>query len=258
MDRLSLKATERTILGKKVKKLRKAGLIPGHVFGNQIDTEHVSVDGREFLKIFHQAGETGLIDLKIGAEKVKPVLIREVQYDPVRHEPLNIDFYQVDLKQKVTVPVPLVLKGEQPESVHMGETVVLQTLAEVQVEALPTDLVENIEVDIAPLKNVDDTITVAQLIYDRSVLNVLAEPEEIVVKLAPAVTEEMKKLLEEQAAEAAAAVEAAQPEEGVEVKEGEEVTEAGGEGEEPVGELKQEEQTEEGKSKENQQEQKPE
>ncbi|MDO8576975.1 MAG: 50S ribosomal protein L25 [Candidatus Daviesbacteria bacterium] len=225
MDRLSLQAEERKVLGKKVKNLRKDGRLPGHVFGKGVETEHVSVDRKTFLKTFQEAGETGLIDLKIsklaadavGAEKVKPVMIRGVQYDPISGEPIHIDFYQVNLAQKVKVPVPLVLIGEQPESVHLGETIVLQTLNEVQVEALPTNLVEKIEVDITSLKNIDDAITVGQLNYDKSKLTIDAAEDEIVVKLAPAVTAEMEKLLEEQAAEAAAVV--AETEEGAEAGE---------------------------------------
>lgn len=228
MEKISLKATERVILGKKVKRLRLEGLIPAHVFGNTEENEQISVKIDDFLKVFSQAGETGLIELKIGEEKQRPVLIREVQYHVVKGTPLHIDFYQVNLKEKVTVPVPIVLIGEEPESVHLGETVVLQTLSEVEVEALPTDLIENIEVNISVLKNVDDVITVGQLNYDRTTLTVLADPEEIVVKLDNAVTDEMKALLEEQEAEATAAQEAnAETEEG-ETAEGEETDDTEG------------------------------
>lgn len=205
MDRLSLHAQERSVLGKKVKRLRKDGQLPAHVFGKGVDGENVLVPTKEFLKTFKEAGETGLIDLKIGKEKVRPVLIREVQYDPVSGDSIHVDFFQVNLTQKVKVPVPLVLIGEQPESVHLGEAIVLQTVNEVEVEALPTDLVEKIEVDITALKNIDDAITVGQLQFDRSKLTIHAAEDEIVVKLAPAVTAEMEKLLEEQAAETAAA-----------------------------------------------------
>lgn len=216
MDKITLQAEDRAVLGKKVKLLRSDGVIPAHVYGNQVETEHVSVKLKDFVPVFGQAGETGVIELKIGADKIRPVMVKGMQYDPVRGELLHIDFYQVDLKQKVTVPVPIVVTGgEEIESVKMGEAVVLQSLSEVQVEALPTDLIDNIEVNVDHLKIVDDAVTVGQLIYDRSKITVLAEPDEVVVKLAPAVTEEMKKLLEEQAAEAAAAA-AATTEEGVE------------------------------------------
>lgn len=233
MDRLSLKAEERKILGKKVKKLRKDGQLPGHVFGKGLETEAVSVDGKIFLKTFKEAGETGLIDLKIGAEKIRPVMIKGVQYDPVSGDPVHVDFYQVNLTQKVKVPVPLVLIGEQPESAHLGETIVLQTLNEIEVEALPTDLIEKIEVDIATLKNIDDAITVGQLQFDRSKLTIEAGEDEIVVKLAPAITEEMKKQMEEEAAAAAQVAEAGAAEgvEGTAPAEGEVVP---AEGEKPA------------------------
>ncbi|MBI4036522.1 50S ribosomal protein L25 [Candidatus Daviesbacteria bacterium] len=237
MDRISLSAEERKTLGKKVKNLRKAGKLPGHVYGKGLETEHVSVDGKVFLKTFQEAGETGLIDLKIGAEKIRPVLVRGVQYDPVSGLPLHIDFYQVNLQEKVKVPVPIELIGEEPEKVHLGEAIVLQTLNEVEVEALPGDLIEKIEVDQSALKEIDDAITVGQLEFDREKLTISADPEEIVVKLAPAVTAEMEKLLEEQAAEAAEAQTEAvaegeeAPTEGETPAGGEEsLIEAGGEG----------------------------
>ena len=222
MDRIPLKAQERTVLGKKVKNLRKEGQVPGHVFGNIKDVEHVSVNGHDFIKVFKQVGETGLVDLKIGDDRVRPVLIKEIDINPTNEKIIHIGFYAVNLKEKVTVPVPIVLIGEGPESVKMGETVVLQTLSEVNVEALPADLIENIEVKIDSLKEIGDAITVGDLSYDRTTLTVLAEPEEVVVKLDNAVTEEMKVLLEEQQAEAAAATEAAETAEGGEPVEGEE------------------------------------
>ena len=229
MDRLNLKADERAILGKKVKSLRREGKLPAHVFGKGLESEHVSVDIKEFLKVFNEAGATGLIDLKIGAEKVRPVMIRGVQYNPVSSDPVHIDFYQVNLSQKVKVPVPIELIGEEPEGVHLGESIVLQTLNEIEVEALPTDLIEKIEVDISTLKNIDDAITVGQLNYDKSKLTTEVDPEEVVVKLAPAVTAEMEQLLEEQAADTAAAAEEVASEEGVEKVEGEEGEAAEGE-----------------------------
>ena len=214
MDRLSLQAEERNILGKKVKGLRSSGFLPAHIFGKKIETEHISVNTKNFLKTFSEAGETGLIDLKVGGEKIRPVLIRGVQYDPITGQPIHIDFYQVNLSDKVKVQVPLELIGEEPEKVHLGEAIVLQTLNEVEVEALPTDLVEKIEVDISSLKEINDAIIVGQLNYDRTKLTLHADEEEVVVKLAPAVSAEMEELLEEQAAEVAEAEAIGTPTEG--------------------------------------------
>lgn len=212
MDKLSLHAEERIILGKKVKLLRKEGKIPAHVFGNTKEVEHVTVDLKEFGLIYAQAGETGVIELKIGAEKNRPVMVKDSQYHPVSGKLLHIDFYQVNLNVAVTVPVPVVLIGDAPELVHSGEAIVLQNISELQVEALPGDLIDQIEVNISVLKQIDDAILVESLNYDRSKLTVHAEPSEVVVKLAPAVTAEMEALLEEQEAEAEVGTEEAQAE----------------------------------------------
>lgn len=227
MDRLALKAQEREALGKQVKKLRREGLIPGHVFGHKIETEHVAVKTTDFLKAYSLAGETGLIDLRIGQEKVRPVLIRDVQLDPVKGTPLHIDFYQVNLLEKVRVFVPIVLEGEEPESVRMGEAVVIQPMGEIEVEALPTALPEHIKVDISKLQQIDDAILVSELSVAEGV-ELLAELEAVVAKLDTAVSAETQELLEEQAAEAAAAEAAEVAETAKEgVKEGEEETEEG-------------------------------
>lgn len=221
MDRILLTAQKREVLGKKVKVLRKQGFLPAHVFGKSLDSEHISVSIKEFKEVFKHAGETGLIDLKIDGQ-TKPVLVRGVQFDPLSDQIIHADFYQVNLKEKVKVPVPLSLVGEEPELVQTREAIVLQTVTELEVEALPTDLVENIEIDISILKQIDDAIFIKDLEYNREKLTINADPEEIVVKLAPAVTEEMQKLLEEQAAETAEA----QAEEAAEVAvEGEAVSE---------------------------------
>lgn len=238
-------AKERKVLGKKVKTLRRNGELPAHVFGKGVEGENVLVSARDFAKTFTSAGETGLIDLSIGQEKIRPVLIRDVQYDPIGGQPIHIDFFQVDLSQKVKVPVPLVLTGKEPESVHLGEAIILQTVNQVEVEALPTDLVEKIEVDTSKLLAIDDAITVGQLSYDKAKLTIHAPAEEIVVKLAPAVTAEMEKLLEEEAAETAAQVtEAAGVKEGEAPAEGEEAVPAEGE------KLTEEEQAAEGQAEE--------
>jgi large subunit ribosomal protein L25 len=216
MNRIPLAATERAVFGKKVQTLRRQGQIPAHVFGNIKENENVMVGLKDLIAVIKEAGETGLIDLKIGTDRVRPVMIKEVQYHPAKGELLHVDFYQVNLQEKVQVAVPIELIGEEAELVHLGEAVILQTLSEVQVEALPGDLIEKIEVDITSLQKIDDAISVEQLILDRSKITVLAEPEEIVVKMDTAVTEEMKQLLEEQEAEAAAAAEEAAAEEAVE------------------------------------------
>jgi large subunit ribosomal protein L25 len=207
MDKLSLKAEERTILGKKVQTLRRVGLVPGNVYGHTEETEAVTVKLSDFVKMWDLAGETGLINLKIGEERVRPVMIRNVQQDPVKDSIIHVDFYQVNLKEKVTVPVPLHIQGDEPELVRTGEAVVIQPMSEVEVEALPGEIPEEIIVDINALKAIGDVITIADLQVP-SGATVLAESDAVVAKLDNAVTQEMQELAEEAAAEAEAATEA--------------------------------------------------
>lgn len=183
MQRIPLNATERDLLGKKVKTLRKDGFLPAHVFGHGLETEHVTVNMKELLPVLNEAGETGLIDLKIGEEKIRPVMVRGIQFDPRTGNVLHVDFYQVNLKQKVRVPVPIVIEGDEPEIVHQGEATLLQTLSEIEVEALPTDLIEEFVVNISSLQNIDDAITIGQLNYDHDKITIDSDPDEIIVKL---------------------------------------------------------------------------
>lgn len=239
MDRLSLKVQLREVLGKKVKKLRREGIMPANVFGKKTDSTAISIKLSDFIKTYKAAGETGLIDLKIEGSSVRPVLIRDVQVNPVRGTPVHVDFYQVNLSEKVTVPVPIILEGEETELVKMGEAVVIQPMGEVEVEALPTDLPDKIVVDITSLRAIDDAVIVSQLKIPEGVV-VLAEPDAVVVKLDTAVTEEMKQLMEEQAAEQAAVTEAQAEEAG-------EAPVEGAEGETPAeGEAAEEEKPVEG------------
>ncbi|MBI4039463.1 50S ribosomal protein L25 [Candidatus Daviesbacteria bacterium] len=191
-QRLQLSAQRRDFLGKKVHRLRSQGLLPGHIYGHDVDPVSVSVKSEEFVKIFAKAGETGLIDLVINDDKVRPVLIHDVQYDPAYHKPLNIDFYQVNLSEKVAVNVPVEIIGESPV-VNMGEGVLLAELSELEVEALPTDLPEKITVDVSSLNAVGDVIHVKDLHTPAGVI-VKVDPEQIVVHIGQPVMPEKEEV----------------------------------------------------------------
>lgn len=210
MDTLNLDATARKITGRKVKTLRKEGLVPGNVYGKKIVSEAVQVKGKDFKNIYKKAGETGIIILKVGKSE-KPVLIHNVQIHPVTGEALHIDFMQVNLKEKVTTTVPVEVVGESPAQKSGLGTVVL-LLDELEVESLPNDIPEKFAVDATKLTEVDQTVKVSDLDYDKKKVEIKAEPSEIVVKVEPPQKEEV-----------VVAPAPAVPAEGVEVpKEGEE------------------------------------
>lgn len=199
MNRPKLSVAKRTIVGKKVKKLRRENLLPANIYGKNIASVAVQVPLKEFSGIFKEAGETGLIDLNLDGE-TRPVLIHNIQLDHMTRLPLHADFYQVNLKEKVKTMVPIVTTGEA-QAVVDKVGLLLQPLAEIEVEALPEKLPENIEVDVTKLSAVDDQITVKELKLPDGV-TLLTDPEQVVVKIAELVTKEAQK---QAAAEATAA-----------------------------------------------------
>lgn len=224
-----LKAQKRDVFGRKLKALRKSGVLPANVSGKHIKSFSVQVLMDEFRKVFADARETGLVGLEVDGV-AHPVLVHEIHWDPVYGTPLHADFLEVDLSEKVEATVPVEIVGESP-AVKAEEGVLVQQMREVQVEALPTDLPEKIEVDISGLENVDDNVTVSQLKVDRSKVEIKEDDlERIVVSIAPPAKEE----------EPLPAPEGEAPAEGEEAPEGEEGVVEGAASTESSGEPKEE------------------
>lgn len=237
MKRHRLAVEKRKILGKQIKKLRREGILPGNIFGKNIKSTSVQVPLKEFNPVYKEAGSTGLVDLELDG-KIIPVLIQDLQTD-YKNNVLHANFYQVNLKEKVKSAIPLEIIGE-PKAVTEKAGLLMNILSEVEVEALPEDLPEHIEVNVEHLAAVDDQITVADLKVPAGV-EVLTDATQVVSKIDELVSKEAQEL----AAEEAAAAEAAKAEAGaVEGAEGEVAPAEGAvEGEQPAGEGKPKEET---------------
>lgn len=184
----TLSGEPRKVLGRKVKQLRRDGVLPANIYGKKIKSQSIQVKLIEFLKTFEEVGETGLVSLKVnGADH--PVLIHNVQLNSVSDLPVHADFLEVDLTEKVTATVPIEFTGESPVEKSQEGIVVPQT-REVEVEALPTDLPENITVDISELDAVGKTIKVSDLKVDRAKVEIKGDPEQIVVVIEEPAKEE--------------------------------------------------------------------
>lgn len=183
MNKLPLRAQERKIKGRKVQKLRGEGILPANVYGKKIKSRALQVDLKEFLKVYKEAKETGLVELAVDGEK-KPVLIHNVQMDPVSDAPIHIDFLQVDLKEKVTANVPLEIVGESPAE-KQGLGTVVQYIDEIEVEALPADLPEKFELNLSSLTEVDQSFLVKDLPIDIKKVELKVNPDQIMVKVEP-------------------------------------------------------------------------
>lgn len=189
MTAISLKAEKRTVTGRKVKNLRREGLLPGNIYGKSEASQALQLNVKDFEKAYKQAGETGLVELSVAGD-VKHVLISNIHVNPVTDEFLHVDFRQVSLKEKVLANVPVEIVGEaQAEKDGIG-TLVVQ-LNEVEVEALPLDLPESFNVDVSGLVEVDQAIFVKDLKYDKQKVEIKADLEAIVAKIEPPQKEEV-------------------------------------------------------------------
>jgi len=221
MDIQNLSAQKRDVTGRKIKTLRQGGILPGNLYGKKIKSLSLQVKLNEFVPVYKEAGETGVINLSFGKGKKDDVsvLVANLQKDPVSDSLVHVDFRKVDLKEKITAGVPVELSGESPcEKTGVGT--VVQYVTEVEVEALPTDLPEKFEVDVSSLAEVDQAIYLKDIKVDKTKVSIKDDTEKIVAKVEP------PQKIEEEAPPAEEA--AAEGEAGV-VSEGESVPEAGGE-----------------------------
>lgn len=175
--KLAIKAEKREVFGKALSEARLRGELPAVIYGPKEETMPVFVPFGVFKKIWHEAGESTLIELNIDGSK-KDVLIHDVDVDPIKSYPRHVDFYVVDLTKKLTASVALVFEGEAP-AVKLGG-ILVKVMREVEVEALPKDLPHEIKVDVSSLESFEDRITIADLKLSKGVTAV-AEPEEVVV-----------------------------------------------------------------------------
>lgn len=215
MKSTKLSVEKRTTFGEKVKNLRKAGIVPATIYGKAVESVSIQVPLKEFEKVYKEAGETGLVELTLGSEKPRHTLIKNVQLEPRESVVLHVDFYQVNLSEKIKAMVPVEAIGE-PKAVLDKVGVLLTPLAEVEVESLPTDLPEKIEVNVEHLAVVDDAVKVADIKIPTGVA-ILTDPEQILFKVGSLITKEAEaeaKAEEAAAAATEAAAEGATPAEG--------------------------------------------
>ncbi|MCL5960129.1 MAG: 50S ribosomal protein L25 [Chloroflexi bacterium] len=204
MDKITLEAAPRTIVGKKVKRLRSEGQIPAVVYGYQVPSRAIQVNRRDLEHAFRQGGNSSLIDLQITGENAPiKAFIQEIHRDNAHREWLHAEFHAVNLREEVTGHIPLVLVNESP-AVNKGKGVLLYGISELELRALPTSIPHHIEVDVSALTEVDQTIHVKDLTLPSGV-RVITGEDELVAKVAPLAAPTAEEREAEVAAEAAQA-----------------------------------------------------
>jgi large subunit ribosomal protein L25 len=212
-----LEAIKRDTRGKNAaRRLRAAGQIPAVLYGaqkagDQPDPEAVAVDPKPFLRILHSdSGFNTLITLKVKDGGDSRVLVKNVQLDPISNFPLHADFYRVNMDRKLTVTVPVVIRGES-RGVKVDGGILDFVHREIQLECLPTDIPNAIEVDITDL-GIGDAVHVRDVAANAAWTPV-SDPDLMLLHIITVkVVEEVKPAEGAAAAAPAAGATAAEPE----------------------------------------------
>jgi large subunit ribosomal protein L25 len=162
---------------KKTATLRTEGQVPGVVYGPKQKGINLVVDGKQLEKVLKEAGESSIIELEGLGSKIE-VLVKGVEFDPVRRAIQHVDFYAIELGKDMTVVIPLEFVGISPAEKN-GIGVVTHALQEIEVTCQPSNLPQHIDVDISTLVDADSKITIADLIIPAGVI-VENEPTETV------------------------------------------------------------------------------
>jgi large subunit ribosomal protein L25 len=183
MDALELKAEPRDVVGRHVKGLRQQGFVPVILYGRDVESTPLKVEARALTKVLDVAGTHRLIALKVGDNRSTMTLARDIQRDNIKRRYLHVDFFAVKMDEKVTAQVPIVLIGEAP-AVKELSGVLTQGLDQLEIECLPGDLIDSIEVDVSNLAEFNASISVSDLRVPGNI-TVLSDPESMVAKVEP-------------------------------------------------------------------------
>lgn len=191
MEKVILDAIIREELGKQAsRRLRRLGSIPAVVYKKGKEVLPIKVDNMELFQVLHtSAGENVIITLKITegtkeskSAKSKTVIIKEIQYEPIKGDILHLDFNEISLTEKIAVNVPIEIKGE-PKGVKADGGILDHPVRELQVECLPINIPQRIEVHVEELK-IGDSIRVKDLVVPAGI-KVLTDPELTVLSVMP-------------------------------------------------------------------------
>jgi len=202
---MDLAVTSRQITGKKVRTLRREGLVPAELYGHGIKNLHLSVGAKELNKVLKEAGTTTVVTLVLGGSAngvgnaagagassgltKTPALIHDVKRDYLTSEIEHIDFYQVRMDEKLKAKVPLEFEGVAPAIKAFG-AVINKSMSEIEVEALPQDLPHSFVVDLSVLDELDKSIYVRDIVVPKGV-EILVDLETAVATATPPAPEEV-------------------------------------------------------------------
>ena len=183
MDVQNLSLSRRTVTGKKVKRLRKRGILPVHMYGSGIDSQSLQAEAGELRRILPRVGTNIPVSVAVdGSDDENICFVREVQRHPVTEDLLHVDFIRVDITQTISAEVPITLIGSAPATQQGGT--LLQPLTSLLVEALPMNIPASVEADVSGLDDFEKSIVVSDIAVADNV-TVLTDSDEFVARVTP-------------------------------------------------------------------------
>ncbi len=180
MPDFEIEAQLRTVVGKKVKRLRADGLVPITVYGPKTEPVNLQVKYRPLEVLLMKAGGTNLIDLKVNGD-THTVLAREVQRDVIRGDILHADFFALDLTSTIQAEIPVQLINESP-IVASRQGILLTGPNTLTVETMPTNLMNQVEIDLSVLTEIGQGIYVSDVDLGEGV-QIINDPEEMIARV---------------------------------------------------------------------------
>ena len=182
MEAIYLPAAQRDVFGKKVKTLRRSGLIPLHLYGKGMPSRSLHGNSQEVAKAISRVGQHMPLNLQLeSSSEPELVFVREVQYHPVTNQILHVDLVRVDVSQAITGEVPISLSGESP-AVRSQGGVLVQSMYRLLVESLPLEMPERIDVDLSSLEELDQSIRVSDIAASQGI-KLVGDLDEIIVRI---------------------------------------------------------------------------
>ena len=196
-ERPSITLSNRQVVGKKVKTLRRDGVVPVHYYGSGIESRTLQAAGVTLRKVVTEAGANIPVEVVVEGNAESDIcFVREVQWHPVNGSLLHVDFMHVDVTERVTAEVPVVLTG-QSEAVRELGGVIIQPFQTLPVEALPLDMPKDIAVDITSLLMFGDAVRVGDIALNKD-FTILRDDDDLLVTVQEPRVEEEETVVDEE------------------------------------------------------------
>jgi large subunit ribosomal protein L25 len=179
---ISLELSPREVTGKKVKRLRRDGVIPVHLYGPGVDVQPLQCETTKLVDVLVKAGGNTAVTVTIqGGQESHLAFAREIQWGPRRDDILHVDFLAVDASRPVSAQVPITLIGESPGARTAGGTI-MQQLRDLSVQALPLEVPRDLELDLSTLTEPDGVLRAGDIAIPSGV-TLLTDSEDVVVRI---------------------------------------------------------------------------